>query len=742
MKKGNLSLHFKKKEKKETKEKKGNHNGKMLWGKIKHLAAELKTEIKKADKNGKREKKIANSLMLVFAAAILLMVLLGSISYSMAAGAVKQKYEDAVISAASSMSTSLELICESVSGKAVEFYLSEDFNTYYNDKCVAGGVEATRYANDLNDRMIAIRSAAPYIGGYYLFADKGKSIVSNVKGLPEGVYSSFMATEEGAVLESKKTSNSWKGTHSFLDEQLGTSEDAYVFSYMLHFKLKKNQGFLVMDIDKNYMEQLLGVMELGNGSIRGIVTEDGREILLREKTGREDSTMSLYQGEPLFVSKEFYEASDTKEIVSDYVRADGKKQLFVSAPVGKTGMKICVLVPERTILKEVSGIRNVTVFLVIVASLFAMICGFGLSRGISRALKSMSLSLQNISKGNLMEQVKVDRRDEFGRLADGMNEMLGGIRGLVGDNQKFGSKVTALSEQAYSSAVEIENSMKQVEASMTSVSEDVREQSRQTELSVNEMSDFSERINDVYHASEEMTREIEETLASVKRGKVDIDKLSVQSVETAEIAESLLSGIDQVNIQSGRIVDIIKTIENIASQTNLLSLNASIEAARAGESGRGFSVVASEIRKLAEQSMQAGTMVREIVNAIQESNKTATDAARTTEDFLRGQTQMLKGTVDTFGDINQSVATLVEVLQSIQEKMENMQGNKEAVNTSIEAIYRLSGQIAEAVEGVSGMVKEKRRETDVLGDTVRRLNKEAEELQQSMSMFVLEEQED
>ena len=588
--------------------------------------------------------------------------------------------------------------------------------------------------------MIAIKSATSYIGGYYMFAESGKSIVSSVKNFPEGFYTSFMETEEGLSMDSKKTSNAWKGSHSFMDKGLGTTGDAYVFSYMMHFKLKNNQGFLVIDVDKNYIENLLGVMELGKGSIHGIVTEDGREILLSEEKSKDGTVMKRYSGEPIFTSKKFYEERTSKQVESGYVRTNGKKQLFVSAPIGKTGMKICVLVPESTILKEVSGIRNVTIIIVILASLFAMLCGLWISKGISRALDAMSSSLHNISQGNLMENVHVDREDEFGKLADGMNRMLSGIRGLVKDNQKFGTQVTDLSEQAFTFTMGIEDSMNQVVSSMACVSEDVREQSRQTELGVGEMIDFSQKINDVYHASEEMTEKISEALNSVNQGKSGIDELSIQSKETAEIAESLLSSIAQVNKQSNRIVDIIDTIENIATQTNLLSLNASIEAARAGESGRGFSVVAMEIRKLAEQSMEAGTLVREIVGGIQESSRVATDEAKTTEAFLSGQTDMLKETVSTFSNISVSVTALVEALHSISEKMDNMQKNKEVVNDSIETIHQLSNQIAKSVESVSDVMQEKMKEIDILSSTVRHLNSEAEELQESMSQFVLEEQ--
>ena len=100
---------------------------------------------------------------------------------------------------------------------------------------------------------------------------------------------------------------------------------------------------------------------------------------------------------------------------------------------------------------------------------------------------------------------------------------------------------------------------------------------------------------------------------------------------------------------------------------------------------------------------------------------------------------MLKDTVSAFGNINDSVLVLADVLGAIRQKMANMQESKEVVNESIEEINQLSGQIAESIESVSEVVQEKMKEIDTLADTVRLLNTEAEELQASMSRFILED---
>ena len=685
--------------------------------------------------NPNKEKKIATSLMQFFCISIALILILGIACYSMASNAVRTRYENAVKSASLSMETTMELLCNSVSSKMIELYLGDEFNTYYNDKFDADAAEAATLASDVSDRLIDIKANLSYLEAYYVIPEKGKNICASVKGLPEGMYAQYAATDEVSGLITKRTKNTWMGNHNYIDQVLSKGNSDYALTFVMHYVLNKNRGYLVADVNANYMEELLGVMQFGKGSYTGYVTADGREFLLQED---KNAQLQRYTGDSLFVGNSFYEETkDANEGGSDYVKVKGKKYLYVYQPVGKGEILICTLVPESTIVSELSSIRTITVLIVLLACAVALFAGMYLSKSISSALNQTCEALAVAAEGDLSKRVSSKRRDEFGKLTKAMNKMMDGIRGLISDNQKFGQRVVGLSNDVATSSTEIGESMRQVMESMHMVTRDVETQAGQTEQGVTRINEFSDKINTIYGESENMVTKTEETLSAVEKGKDIVGNLYEKSEDTAAVTSVLIEDIAQVEQQSRNIEVIMKTIEEIAGQTNLLSLNASIEAARAGESGRGFSVVAEEIRKLAEQSMDAGIRVRTIVTDIKDITNKTGESAKKTEMFLREQTTALNETIEMFGTISGQVSELVTAIRGLQESMSGMVANKEDVVMVMQSISDIAEEIVKSVETVSDVVNDKMQQVDMLVENADSLNKEAEELSRSMEKFII-----
>lgn len=680
-----------------------------------------------------KARKIQNVLISAFMVPVFFIVVLGVVSYRRASDTIVEKYKESSMSAISAESLYFSLLCDTVEVKANEIIIDSNTSGYY-EKYYRSNKAHDSYRNLRNNFIQAVGSV-DYIQFYDIIALNGNQFTTRVDSnlLPEDAYDAFLASPEAVYLSDAR--KAWIGNNTYFDQVFGQSDAES--GIVLYQKFLRAKALVSLEIKRQSILDALAEMDFGEGSYKAIVTQDGREIGVQDVLADDGVTMvQQNMTETMFVGNSFYEESRyAEEPGSMEINHQGKRYLYVYAPTGATGITLCGLIPYENIMEDAKAIRNITVILVILAVAIALIIGNRIAVSISKTLYEMVDSLEKVAEGDLTTDFVTKRKDEFLRLNEGLNHMLNGFRDIITDVKGFGKEVNNLSGTVAEIADSIHVSMSEISDSADEVARGVVSQSEDAENCNVKMTEFSNQIIVVCEQAENMGSMTDKASDAVRQGKVIIENLNQQSETIVKLANELGQDIENVKKRSDDIEDIIDTINEIASQTNLLSLNASIEAARAGENGRGFSVVADEIRKLASQSMEAADQIKHIVENIRKTTQQTTDSAKKTEEYIFKQADSLEETITIFASINNCVDELVTGLNRMLKDMRGISNERNQMEDSIQSISAVSHQIAASTGGVANTLGEQVQLLSKLTEQAERLARRVASLEKAMSKF-------
>ncbi len=698
--------------------------------------------------NSKKYRKIKTSIMLGYCVPVVLIVVLGIASYEMASDAVVDKYKTSASSTLTATQNYLNTICTDVQNKAISLSIDPNVTKFY--KFLWQKKETDSTANEVYqsvyNSMGAYVKNTNYLSEYYIIGEHGAPMVSYNKKEEDCLkmatvdFSKYWDTEEAAIFKDDSVNNAWVDSHPFIDKNYYGDPSTYAFSFIQPFKNKG--GVVVMDVNKKHIQDTLSEMKLGEGSIIGIVGVNGTEILVKQSIGEKNDIVAtpMEGGKKVFSGQDFYknlESGKNTKTVTKEVTYDGKNYCFFSTPLGKTGLTLNAMIPISTLVKDMSGIRLLTIVFVVIGAILALGTGTYIASGISKTLTKICDSLHNVANGDLTQTFDINRKDELKYLADSLTETLTDIHDLMLDVRGFGTDVGEAAVKVSGSSEHIFGIMQNVSSALEGVAEGVDSQAGDTETCAHLMADFSEKMNTVQSNTKKITKTVDMTLESTEKGRSTVAELNKKSSATTDVVKELVQDIKAVVTQSNDISGIIDAINEIAEQTNLLSLNASIEAARAGEQGRGFAVVAEEIRKLADGSMKAGNQIYDILDQIRVITGKAAASAQKTNGFLEDQTIVLTDTTQVFGDISRCVDDMVAILNDIISNINDMIQSKDTIATSITNIAAVSEEVAVSTRTVTDNIGEQLQTVEQLAEQASKLNDKAKALSDSMRRFVV-----
>ena len=716
---------------------------------------EIISKVKKARENesvgddrplGKRYHKIGVKLLAAYCVPVILIILLGFFSYRTASKVIEEKYLTSVESAIAATGNYMSMICSSIENKAQTLNTNDNVTKYYQVLYKKTSSEKDKTFTIIFNEIGNYIKSTDFVSDAYIISEHGRAVLNNnrsetqIRESEHGRFTEFWDQPEAELVKDYETTsirNGWMGKHPFIDEVWFGDPGSYVFSYIQLFMY--GDGAVVIDMDKENLENTLKTLNMGDGSYAGFVS-DKNEICMKQTV--KDGTASYefsQEGEGFFTNKSFYTqaAAAGTPIEGSEVEVEGTSYYFYYTPIDETGISLCALIPHDNITAEMAGIRNVTVIMVIIGIIVALGIGLALARGISTTLSNVCSNLGKVAKGDFTRKFRTNRNDEMRYLTDTLNETIAGINSIMGNVRGFGDDVTESANKVYESSDSMKDIMQNISHELDQLADGAESQAKDADVCANEMNEFSEKLDGVVNSTKQMEDTIGKTLDSTQLGRTKISSLNEKSALTTELVQQLIVEIEDVIKKTDVISNFVEVINEIADQTNLLSLNASIEAARAGDAGRGFAVVAEEIRKLADESMKASSQIDSILGDIRVASEKATGSAKRTTGYISEQGEALEDTNEVFADITRRVEEMVDGLNNISENMTVMVREKEMIVNSITSIAAVSEETAAVTRSVTDSIGSQLDTAVSLAGEADTLNEKVNSLSESMDHVIL-----
>lgn len=486
----------------------------------------------------------------------------------------------------------------------------------------------------------------------------------------------------------------------------------------------KPLAVIEINLDPKVLAKAVQDTNIGKNGEVYIVDKDGYIIASKneEKTGEK------------FTASYLSDIEGSTSGSNTYIES-GKKVYVVHNTMDETEWKFIAEVPSSQVYSSAKDITIVSIVVMVICIIISIFVSIFTTGQLTQPIHNIIYITKELSSGNFDVKAEKHSIAEMNLLSENFNNMVDKLRDAL-------QKTSVLANETYSSSdnlLALSQSMFEKSSDIVRSVEEISEGStRQAEDTMNcaEVSNkLNNEINNTISRLKEVDASKEESISVLNDSDKVINGLSDASYQNSHAMEKVSSTVEKLSDKTNNILEIISKINDITNQTNLLALNASIEAARAGEAGKGFSVVANEIRKLAEQSQEAAQDIKTIISGVNESIKESLDISEGAKETFSKELDEVAKTIKAFVTLKSSMEKVSSSIEKALKSIEVMTEDKNQLVEAIGSIAAVSQQNTAVTQEVNAVIQDEAEENKKINELSENLNRKAEELQQVLSSF-------
>ena len=482
----------------------------------------------------------------------------------------------------------------------------------------------------------------------------------------------------------------------------------YLFPiYSDHGKLLGCGG---VDISLENLEAFLSRVDVFDSDITFLLGKDGTFIYHPDNELVLNKKMTDFQDD----GERFRNIADLVEMMkhqdSGIMRVvfDGMERYFLFTQLPDLGWTLVLSIARDEIQAPLRNLAGTSLIIALSIGGFLSLVVIVVTGSISRPINRLAAMIKDVAQGegDLTKRIRVDGEDEIGELAEWFNIFMDKLHDIIIQVRFNIAEVTRAAEVMSSSSIQVARTAEHQNAKTISVATSVQ----QITAAIVESSQSANQTSKIFEEAHKKAQSGSEAM--------DITRQSMENIVSSAMKTGAI--VDCLSARAEQIDEVIRVIDDIADQTNLLALNAAIEAARAGEQGRGFAVVADEVRKLAERTTKATREIADTINAIQGDTKEVTASMAEVRAVVNDGRDALVKTEEILNEIVRIVMEAMDRIHQIAAASEQQSLGAEEISSNIEAISGSTHQTASSVEEMAATAEQLKLQTEALRKVVDR----------------------